>query len=102
MRTERMPYPVDLIPGAKEALDALAAAVASVLSNLSEGEAAAKALTAAVMNPEDETDPVPDRIWDQAAKHFDQKELAALLLSAVLANAVDRLSTSTRRSKGMS
>ncbi|WP_433363165.1 hypothetical protein ACQPZX_31620 [Actinoplanes sp. CA-142083] len=97
MRTVRMPHPVDLVPGAREALDALLKPV-----NTEGGEAAARALAEAVTHPVDEADPVPDRIWDQAAKHFDQKELAALLLSAVLATAIDRLSSATRQSKGMS
>ncbi|MFI5889940.1 carboxymuconolactone decarboxylase family protein [Actinoplanes sp. NPDC051513] len=102
MRTVRIPHPVDLVPGAQEALNALQSSIKGVLSDLSDGEVAARALSEAVSNPDDETDPVPDRIWDQAAKHFDQKELAALLLSAVLTNAVDRLSTATRQSKGRS
>jgi hypothetical protein len=97
-----MPHPVDLVPEARAALDAVRNAVDRLLSDMPEAESAARALTDAVTNPGDHTDPVPDRIWDQAAKHFDQKELAALLLSAVLANAVDRLSAATRQSKGLS
>jgi len=102
MRTVRMPHPIDLLPGAQEALNILENTIKATMSNLPEGDAAARALTEAVTNPDDPTDPVPDHVWDQAAKHFDQKELAALLLSAVLTIAVDRLSTATRQSKGMS
>jgi alkylhydroperoxidase family enzyme len=94
-----MPHPVDLVPGAREAIDAL---LNTHRPDLSGGEQAARALAEAVTNPADETDPVPDHVWDQAAKHFDQTELAALLLATVIANAVDRLSASTRQSKGMS
>lgn len=98
MRTVRMPHPVDLVPGVKEAWNALRTTIDEAVPDLSDGEAAARALTEAAAHPED----VTDRIWDQAAKHFDQQELAAILLSAVLADAIDRLSTVTRQSKGMS
>jgi alkylhydroperoxidase family enzyme len=45
----------------------------------------------------DRDDPVPDRVWDVAATHLDQKELAALLVCIALTNAANRLSTSTRQ-----
>ena len=61
---------------------------------------AALALTEAVTRLADRSDPVPDRVWDVAAKHFDQKELAALLLNIAIANAVDRLDVPTRRQAG--
>ncbi len=48
----------------------------------------------------DQPDPVPDRVWDVAAKHFDQKELAALLLTIAIANAVNRLNAPTRQQAG--
>jgi hypothetical protein len=97
-----MPHPIDLLPGAQEALSILKNTIKATMSDFGEGDAAARALTEAVTNPDDPTDPVPDHVWDQAAKHFDQTELAALLLATVIANAVDRLSASTRQSKGMS
>lgn len=62
-----------------------------------EAERAALALTEAVTRVADRTDPVPDGVWDAAAKHFDQMELAVLVLRAAVANAVDRVTTATRQ-----
>ncbi len=66
----------------------------------SDEERAALALTEAVTRLADQPDPVPDRVWDVAAKHFDQKELAALLLTIAIANAVNRLNAPTRQQAG--
>jgi len=66
----------------------------------SDEERAALALTEAVTRLADRPDPVPDRVWDVAAKHFDRKELAALLLTIAIANAVNRLHTPTRQQAG--
>jgi AhpD family alkylhydroperoxidase len=60
-------------------------------------ERAVLALTEAVTRVADRDDPVPDRVWDVAATHLDQKELAALVVGIALTNAVNRLSTSTRQ-----
>ena len=60
-------------------------------------ERAALALTEAVTRLADHPDPVPDRVWDVAATHFDQKELATLLLNIAITNAVNRLNASTRQ-----
>jgi len=60
-------------------------------------ERAALALAEAVTRVADRDDPVPDRVWDVAATHLDQKELAALLVGIALTNLADRLSTSTRQ-----
>ena len=43
---------------------------------------------------------MPDQVWDMAAKHFDQKELAALLLNIAITNAFNRLNVSTRQQAG--
>jgi AhpD family alkylhydroperoxidase len=66
----------------------------------SDEERAALALTEAVTRLADRPDPVPDQVWDMAATHFDQKELAALLLHIAVTNAVDRLDIATRRQAG--
>jgi AhpD family alkylhydroperoxidase len=66
----------------------------------SDEERAALALTEAVTRLADRTDPVPDQVWDVAAKHFDQKELAALLLNIAIANAFNRLNAPTRQQAG--
>lgn len=66
----------------------------------SEEERAALALTEAVTRLADRPDPVPDRLWDLVAKHFDQRELAALLLHIAITNAVNRLNAPTRQQAG--
>ncbi len=66
----------------------------------SDEERAVLALTEAVTRLADRPDPVPDQLWDVAAKHFDQKELAVLLLNIAITNAVDRLHAPTRRQAG--
>jgi AhpD family alkylhydroperoxidase len=63
----------------------------------SDEERVALAVTEAVTRLADHPDPVPDRLWDTAAKHFDHRELAALLLTIAVTNAVDRLDVPTRR-----
>jgi AhpD family alkylhydroperoxidase len=66
----------------------------------SDEERAALALAEAVTRLADRPDPVPDGVWDVAAKHFDQLELAGLLLAIALANAVNRLDLPTRQQAG--
>src|SRR5215204_4463717 len=44
-------------------------------------ERAALALTEAVTRLSDRADPVPDQIWDEAARHFDEQALAALVIA---------------------
>ncbi|MBE3015825.1 carboxymuconolactone decarboxylase family protein [Microbispora sp. NEAU-D428] len=66
----------------------------------SDEERAALALTEAVTRLADQADPVPDQVWDLAATHFDQKELAALLLNIAIANAFNRLNVPTRQQAG--
>jgi alkylhydroperoxidase family enzyme len=65
-------------------------------------ERAALGLAEAVTRLADHPDPVPDDLWDRAAKHFDQRELAALLLAVALGNALDRLDVPTRRQAAQS
>ena len=48
----------------------------------------------------DRPDPVPDQVWDVAAKHFDRKDLAALLLTIAMTNAFNRLNAPTRQQAG--
>jgi len=66
----------------------------------SEEERAALALTEAVTRLADNPDPVPDEVWDVAAKHFGQKELAALLLNIAITNTFNRLNAPTRQQAG--
>jgi AhpD family alkylhydroperoxidase len=66
----------------------------------SDEERAALALTEAVTRLADRPDAVPDQLWDLAAKHFDQRELAALLLNIAMTNAFNRLNAPTRQQAG--
>jgi AhpD family alkylhydroperoxidase len=66
----------------------------------SDEERAALALTEAVTRLADHPDPVPDHVWDRAAKYFDQRELAALVLNIAVTNAVNRLAAPTRQQAG--
>ena len=65
-----------------------------------EAERAALALTEAVTRLSDQSDPVPDEIWDQAAKHYDESELSALLVSIATVNVWNRLNAATRQVAG--
>ncbi len=65
-----------------------------------EAERAALALAEAVTQLADRPDPVPDQIWDEAARHDDQKGLAALLLMISLTNVYNRLNVPTRQPAG--
>lgn len=66
-----------------------------------EAERAALALTEAVTRLADREDPVPDAIWNEADKHFDEAELAALLLSIATINVWNRLNVAIRAPVGV-
>lgn len=65
-----------------------------------DAERAALALTEAVTRLSDRADPVPDDIWDEAARHYDEKELAMLLLNIAVINVWNRLNVPTRQVAG--
>lgn len=66
----------------------------------SDAERAALALTEAVTRLADRADPVPDAIWSEAAKHFDERALSALLLAIGVINVWNRLNVSVRQVAG--
>ena len=63
-------------------------------------ERAALALTEAVTRLGDRQDPVPDEIWDEATRHYDERALAGLLLTIATANFYNRLNVPTRQEAG--
>jgi AhpD family alkylhydroperoxidase len=63
-------------------------------------ERAALALTEVVTRLSDRADPVPDEIWDEAARHYDEKGLAALVLMIATTNVFNRLNVTTRQTAG--
>jgi AhpD family alkylhydroperoxidase len=66
----------------------------------SDAERAALALAEAATRLADRPDPVPDEIWDAAAAHFDEKQLAALVLAIAVSNLYNRLNVTTRQVAG--
>ena len=65
-----------------------------------DAERAALALTEAVTRLADRADPVPDEIWDEAARHYDEQGLAALILMIATTNLFNRLNATTRQVAG--
>jgi AhpD family alkylhydroperoxidase len=65
-----------------------------------EAERAALELTEAVTRLSDRPDPVPDDVWTEAAKHFDETELAGLVLAIASINVWNRLNAATRQIVG--
>ena len=65
-----------------------------------DAERAALALTEAVTRLSDRPDPVPDEIWDEAARHYDEQALAALVIAIANINVWNRLNVATRQVAG--
>ena len=63
-------------------------------------ERAALALTEAATRLSDRPDPVPDDIWQEAARHYDEPGLAALVLAIAEINVWNRLNVATRQIAG--
>lgn len=65
-----------------------------------EAERAALALTEAVTRIEDRGDPVPDDVWNEAAKHYAPEQLSALLMTIAMINLWNRLNVPTKQVAG--
>lgn len=65
-----------------------------------DAERAALALTEAVTRLADRSNPVTDEVWNEAAKHYDEKAMAALILSIAVTNVFNRVNVSTRQVAG--
>ncbi len=65
-----------------------------------DAERAALALTEAATRLADRADPVPDSIWDEAARHFDEKGLAAIIVMIATTNLFNRLNATIRQMAG--
>jgi AhpD family alkylhydroperoxidase len=65
-----------------------------------EAERAALALAEAVTRISDRPDPVPDEIWNEAARHYDEKGLASLIIAIAATNVFNRFNVSTRQMAG--
>jgi AhpD family alkylhydroperoxidase len=66
----------------------------------SDAERAALALAECVTRLADRPDAVPDAVWDDAAAHYDEKELSSLLVSIAAINVWNRLNAATRQPAG--
>jgi AhpD family alkylhydroperoxidase len=64
----------------------------------SDAERAALALTEAATRLADCPDPVPNEVWDEAARHY--SELAGLVVAIATINAYNRLNAATRQLTG--
>jgi alkylhydroperoxidase family enzyme len=65
-----------------------------------EAERAALALTEAATRISDRSDPVPDDVWSEAARHYDEPALASLVMSIALINFWNRVNVTTRQMAG--
>ncbi|MEV6106169.1 carboxymuconolactone decarboxylase family protein [Streptomyces sp. NPDC051940] len=63
-------------------------------------ERAALALAEAATRLSDRPDAVSDEVWEDAAAHYDERELAAILLMIGITNLFNRLNAPTRQTAG--
>ena len=66
----------------------------------SEAERAALALAEAATRLSDRSDPVSDEVWEQAARHYDEPTLSALIIEIALINFWNRLTVTVRQPAG--
>jgi AhpD family alkylhydroperoxidase len=66
----------------------------------SDGERAALALTEAVTRLADRSDPIPDEVWEEAARHYNESELAGLVVAIAAINSWNRINAATRQITG--
>ncbi len=48
----------------------------------------------------DRADPVPDEIWEEATRHYDEKGLAAIILMIAMTNLFNRVNVTIRQGAG--
>jgi AhpD family alkylhydroperoxidase len=65
-----------------------------------DGERAALALAEAATRLADRPDAVPDEVWDEAARHYDEGQLAGLVVAIATINAFNRINATTRQITG--
>ncbi len=66
----------------------------------SDAERAALALAEAVTRLSDRPDPVPDEVWNEATRYYDETALSALILRIAVINVWNRLNVTTRQVAG--
>ena len=65
-----------------------------------DAERAALALAEAATRLSDRTDPVPDEVFEEAARHYDEPTLSALIIEIALINFWNRLTVTVRQPAG--
>src|SRR5690349_17976220 len=65
-----------------------------------DAERAALALTEAATRLADRPDPVPDEVWEEATRHYDEKGLAAIILMIATTNLFNRVNATTKQIAG--
>jgi AhpD family alkylhydroperoxidase len=65
-----------------------------------DAERAALALTEAATRLADQPDPIPDEVWEEAARHYDEEQLAGLVIAIASINAWNRINATTRQITG--
>jgi AhpD family alkylhydroperoxidase len=65
-----------------------------------DAERAALAMTEELTRIADKSDPVSDAVWDEAARHYDEKALAALIITIAQINVWNRLNAAVRMMAG--
>ncbi|MFE1380910.1 carboxymuconolactone decarboxylase family protein [Streptomyces sp. NPDC058740] len=66
----------------------------------SAAERAALALAEHATRLADRSDAVPDAVWDEAARHYDERQLAQIVLWIGITNLFNRLNATTRQPAG--
>jgi AhpD family alkylhydroperoxidase len=66
----------------------------------SDAERAALALTEAATRLADRSDAIPDEVWEEAARHYNESQLAGLVVAIAGINAWNRLNAATRQITG--
>ncbi|MGH9096218.1 MAG: carboxymuconolactone decarboxylase family protein [Acidimicrobiales bacterium] len=66
----------------------------------SEAERAALALTEAATRLADRSEPIPDDVWEAAAQHYNESQLAGLVIAIAAINAFNRINATTRQVTG--
>ncbi|NLE79603.1 MAG: carboxymuconolactone decarboxylase family protein [Rhodococcus sp.] len=65
-----------------------------------DAERAALALTESVTRLSDRSDAVPDDVWNEATRYYDEAQMSALLVQIAAINAWNRLNVSTKQVAG--
>ena len=65
-----------------------------------DAERAALALAEAATRLADRSDPVPDEIWEEATRYYDEKGLAAVILMIAMTNLFNRVNVTVRQVAG--